>query len=206
MTTEPFYRVSLTYVKSKIPDSVLEQLKGEAKNILDNPNQYPKFNHRLAGVIEKEYLSIKSKIILEPYLIDLANEFHKYWNQWSDDSGNLPRWNIDNVWMNFQKKYEYNPLHNHTGNLSFVLWVQVPYELEDELSLPNCINSNTPANSLFQFVYTNLEGEIVVDKINVDKSYEGTIVIFPSSMYHMVYPFYTSDDHRISISGNLSKL
>ena len=37
---------------------------------------------------------------------------------------------------------------------------------------------------------------------NVDKSFEGKILMFPSYMQHQVFPFYTSDDYRITISGN----
>ena len=37
----------------------------------------------------------------------------------------------------------------------------------------------------------------------IDKTWEGTIVMFPSWLNHSVYPFYTSDDYRISISGNI---
>jgi hypothetical protein len=29
------------------------------------------------------------------------------------------------------------------------------------------------------------------------------MIMFPSSLNHMVSPFYTSDEYRISISGNL---
>ena len=199
MNIEPVYHLNLVYVKSKVPSFVLEELKQEAKNILENPNQYEEWNKKLAGNLEKEYKTSKSREILQPYLISLADEYFKD----SEHHGKCPHWEVDNLWINFQKKYEYNPLHNHTGDLSFVLWIQIPYKLEDEFSHSNCINSNTPTNSLFQFTYTNLRGELVQDKLEVDKSYEGTIVMFPSTMYHMVYPFYTSDKYRISISGNI---
>jgi hypothetical protein len=46
-------------------------------------------------------------------------------------------------------------------------------------------------------------GRIVQNRIEVDKSWEGTMIMFPSSLHHMVHPFYTSDEYRISISGNL---
>ena len=39
--------------------------------------------------------------------------------------------------------------------------------------------------------------------IVVDRSYEGVMLIFPAWLQHMVTPFYTSDDYRISISGNI---
>jgi len=168
MNIEPFYHVNLVYVKSKVPSFVLEELKQEAKNILENPNQFKKINDDLAGNIEQEYQTSKGREILQPYLISLADEYFKCSEKHKQNLG-CPHWHIDDVWINFQKKYEYNPLHNHTGNLSFVLWVQIPYELKDELSLPNCVNSNTPTNSLFQFTYTNLKGEVISDHLNIDK-------------------------------------
>lgn len=201
MDIEPFYFKNFAFVQSKVSSTTLEELKQEAKFILENSNQFKKYNKDLAGNLEKEYSTYKSKEILKPYLISLANEFHKQ----VTGNKNYPQWHIkDDIWINFQKKYEYNPIHNHIGNLSFVLWVQIPYNLEDELSHPNCMNSNTPSNSLFEFVCTDFMGRIVQNKIKVDKSYEGCIIMFPSSLHHMVHPFYTSDDYRISIAGNLS--
>jgi len=199
MDIEPFYFKNLAYVKSKVSSTTLEELKEEAKFILENSNQFKKYNKELAGNLEKEYSTHKSQDILKPYLISLANEFHKY----SVENEHYPQWDIKDLWINFQKKYEHNPLHNHTGVLSFVLWVQIPYELKNELSHPNCINSNTPSNSLFEFVCTDFMGKIVQNRIEVDKSWEGTIIMFPASLHHMVHPFYTSDEYRISISGNL---
>jgi hypothetical protein len=37
----------------------------------------------------------------------------------------------------------------------------------------------------------------------VESGWEGTIVMFPSKLLHIVYPFQTSDDYRVSIAGNL---
>ena len=199
MDIEPFYFKNLAYVKSKVSSSTLEELKQEAKFILENSNQFKKCNKELAGNLEKEYLTHKSQEILKPYLISLANEFHKH----LEENEHYPQWDITGLWINFQKKYEHNPLHNHTGVLSFVIWVQIPYSLKDELSYPNCINSNSPSNSLFEFIYTNFLGKVSTSDIHLDKSWEGTIIMFPSSLNHMVYPFYTSNEYRISISGNL---
>jgi len=199
MDIEPFYLKNLAFVQSKVSSATLEELKQEAKFILENLNQFKKNNKKLAGNLEKEYLTHKSEEILKPYLISLANEFHKQ----STENEHYPHWEVKDIWINYQKKYEHNPIHNHSGNLSFALWVQIPYNLEDELSHPNCIDSNTPSNSLFEFVCTDFMGRIVQNRIEVDKSYEGCIIMFPSSLHHMVHPFYTSDDYRISIAGNL---
>lgn len=199
MDIEPFYFKNLAYVKSKVSSTTLEELKEEANFILENSNQFKKYNEKLAGNLEKEYSTHNSEEILKPYLVSLANEFYKQ----STENEHYPHWEVKDIWINYQKKYEYNPIHNHIGYLSFVLWVQIPYYLKDELSHPNCMSSNTPSNSLFQFVYTDFMGKIGEHRIKVDKSWEGTIIMFPSFLHHTVYPFYTSDDYRISIAGNL---
>jgi hypothetical protein len=208
MKIESVYFNNLGYVQSKVSSATLEELKQEAKFILENSNQFKKHNKELVGNLEKEYSTHKSEEILKPYLISLANEFHKQSTElvppeFIPTNEHYPHWEVKDIWINYQKKYEHNPLHNHSGNLSFALWVQIPYNLEDELSHPNCIDSNTPSNSLFEFVCTDFMGRIVQNRIEVDKSYEGCIIMFPSSLHHMVHPFYTSDDYRISIAGNL---
>ena len=39
--------------------------------------------------------------------------------------------------------------------------------------------------------------------IEADHHWEQVIILFPSITQHCVYPFYTSDDYRITVSGNL---
>jgi hypothetical protein len=198
---EPIYFSFLGYIQSKISKNILEQIKKDVYYVLENKDKFRKCNNNLVGNIENEYYPYESEQILKPILFNLANEYHKH----SQKDKSLVNWNIDGIWINYQKKYEYNPLHNHSGDLSFVLWVQLPYNLEEELQLLNSKNSNSPSNSMFKFVYTDFLGEINSLPIHLDKSSEGTIVIFPSSLNHIVYPFYTSDDYRISIAGNLTK-
>ena len=106
-------------------------------------------------------------------------------------------------WVNIQKKYEFNPPHNHSGKYSFVLWVKVPYKFEDEMNLENCKNSNAPANSKFEFIFLDAFGEIVQQHYPVDESWEGVMLVFPANLKHSVYPFFTSDDTRISVAGNV---
>jgi len=198
---EQYYYNQLLYLQSKVSDDVLIRLKEEAKYILENESEFRKYNKSLAGNIEKEYEVKKTQEILRPNLIVLANEYCKHTKK--RENQNYSHWDLKDVWINFQKKHEHNPLHNHSGNLSFVLWVQIPYDLKEELELSNSKNSNTPSNSLFSFVFTDIFGNIVIDSIKVDKSYEGTIIMFDANLMHVVHPFHTSDNYRISISGNL---
>ena len=112
---------------------------------------------------------------------------------------------FESMWCNFQRKYEFNPPHTHSGLLSFVVFVKIPYDLEEEHKVYPDVKTNPTipiATSKFCFLNPNGTG-ISMDVINVDKSFEGKGFIFPSTQYHEVYPFYTSDDYRITVSGNL---
>tara|TARA_B100001250_G_scaffold70719_1_gene57026 strand:- start:929 stop:1609 length:681 start_codon:yes stop_codon:yes gene_type:complete len=107
------------------------------------------------------------------------------------------------LWVNFQKKYEFNPVHEHTGVISFVIWMRIPTSYKVEHALPHVANSNCPSASNFQIQYVNVLGEMNSHDVCLDKESEGIGLFFPSTMRHQVYPFYGSDEDRISISGNL---
>ena len=83
--------------------------------------------------------------------------------------------------------------------------LKIPYDLEEEIKVYPDVkkDGNTQiATSKFSFLNANGMG-VTHDVIDVDKSFEGKGFIFPSAQYHEVYPFYTSDDYRITVSGNL---
>ncbi len=106
-------------------------------------------------------------------------------------------------WVNFQKQLEFNPQHNHAGILSFVIWMQIPTDWREQHTIPSAKVSNSPAASDFQFTYTDIVGNIKAHPIYMDKSMEGTMVVFPAHLSHSVYPFYDCDEERISIAGNV---
>ena len=50
---------------------------------------------------------------------------------------------------------------------------------------------------------TNILGSTVEFPIYMEPEMEGVMMVFPSSLHHQVYPFYNTEEPRISISGNL---
>ena len=202
-TIEPYYHKQLLYLQSKVSDDILRQVKKETEYILENENSAERTSsqpHRVIPFVMS--MSEMGKEILKPNLIALANEYYKRTKRNQD----YPHWDFRRTWINFQKKHEQFSLHDHNGDLSFVMWVQIPYDLQEELKPPphNSKILFPPSSSLFNFVYTDTYGTVITKQINVDKSYEGTIIMFQSNLKHLVYPFHTSDDYRISISGNLN--
>jgi len=195
----------------KIPPDIYQALNREIVDIhtasetgsLDE-NGIVQMNPSLAGQITKEYQITKSLPLLNPFLEEMGRAYQKEWNYYPKENPNDNKLTVESVWVNMQKKLEVNPLHNHDGTLSFVAWLYVPFKLEDERNMPNCKNSRTvELASTFQFVYTTALGTIANCPMFVESGWEARIVMFPAKLLHMVYPFQTSDDYRISIAGNL---
>ena len=189
--------------EGKIPAQIYQALNKEIVDIHTNDQGILKMNESLAGQITKEYQITESRKLLDPYLEEIGRQYQNEWNYYPKENPNKDL-KVESVWVNMQKKLEVNPLHSHDGTLSFVAWLYVPFKLEDERNMENCKNSRTvELASTFQFVYSTALGTIANCPLFVENGWEGRIVMFPSSLLHIVYPFQTSEDYRISIAGNL---
>ena len=115
---------------------------------------------------------------------------------------------LSGLWVNFQKKGEFQPTHDHTGMFSFVIWMDIPYDWKDEAKLPFAkvrADGGTPSGGNFTFVYSNDNCRSVSEYvIPMSPEINGYCCFFPSDLCHQVYPFYTSDKDRITISGNIT--
>jgi hypothetical protein len=180
------------YYLGKVPIDIFSSIKKEVEEIKTDMNNASFAGHNLTGNIEKEYDLVNCKSQVEQYILTLLKEYDY----------NFDYLNSINQ-LNFQKKHEFNPNHNHSGVMSFVIWVKIPYSLEDEKEQGPGKHSNSNQASLFQFTYTDILGSPRILDLPIDSSYEGVICMFPNKLMHCVYPFYTSDDYRISVSGNI---
>jgi hypothetical protein len=189
------------FVIAKLPDEIIEECNNITKSILDNPDNFEAYNAGLAGHIKKEYKCNPPKGFEE--FVQSMMEMHfnssPYLSTLTVCDNDLPIM-LENFWVNFQEKYEYNPPHHHSGVFSFVIWHKVPYTKEDEEKVfentsIGCWNGN------FSFIYNDALG-IQNYIIPADNKMEGYICLFPANLIHAVYPFFTSDEYRISMSGN----
>ncbi len=112
---------------------------------------------------------------------------------------------LDSLWVNFQNKHEFNPIHSHGGALSFVIWMKIPTSSNEQNNLPISKNSSSKGlASNFSFIYNDILGTIRTFVYQMEKNISGYMVMFPSSLHHQVCPYYESDESRITISGNLA--
>ena len=113
---------------------------------------------------------------------------------------------LNKFWVNYQYQTEFNPYHEHTGVYSFAIWLRVPYDWEDQkkLSQFNHIKQEHIKAGNFEFEYIDTNGDIKNYAYQLSPISEGVMVFFPARLRHCVYPFYGTEEPRISISGNLS--
>ena len=183
----------------KIPDNLFNKLKKIIKN------KSIKFNNELAGNIEEQYLIQEAIPVFEKYLLDIIfknkNLVNYMQKKFTMNSKDLPV-KLDRMWVNYQKKYEFNPIHNHTGCFSFIIFVDIPYSMEEQFKYSKVKDSNNFRAGYLEFLTFSHLGDLNTSYFPIDKTYNQSAFIFPASLYHTVYPFYKVNKPRITVSGN----
>lgn len=202
---------NLGVLEAKLPFDLFKNLKNTIDEMADTGEKY---NNKLLGHMQEEYSLNHIKDNMSDFLLAMADTWQTnnpgYLETFEEVSKSKNyKLTLDSMWVNKQKKYEFNPIHLHSGVLSFVIWIKIPYELKNEESYFPPISGETEVDrtsaytSKFTFIYNDILGRIQASPVPVDKTWEGTILMFPARLHHCVYPFYTSDDYRISVSGNI---
>ena len=205
------------YYINKVSQEVMDELSEPINKLKSNFTQGIPVNDNLAGEIRHEYdMRVTPKFgrhirntyfEIENFSGHLSKTFGSNPFGWDDRLGNV-KVGASQLWINFQQKYEYNPPHVHSGIYSFVLWYQIPYSEDSEKKYSYKDGNHIDAinHGKFQFLYPQFEGPkmMVANRIlNVDKSKEGYFIIFPAILSHQVFPFYSSNDYRITVAGNV---
>lgn len=195
-------------LSAEVPKDILDKLNYEVnKMITQNFVNEIDYRENLLGHLSHEYRLDNCLDILEPFVVYLTELYDSKWNyiQTVDEVYNIAgpkKLKLHDLWVNVQQKHEFNPPHVHTGIMSFALWLKIPYDIdEEEKVFPKM--TGAPRTSKFSIHYNNILGQLHHYALRVDKSYEGKILVFPSSLSHSVSPFYTTDEYRISVAGNL---
>ena len=193
------------YLTAEVPSAVAAELRGSMDSLVKNSDTDARTS--LRGHLQEEWTLPLTKEI-SAFTRCLSYEYIKQFGfQPAMGVAETMRdietsdFKLQRLWVNYQKKYDFNPLHIHSGIFSFVIWVQIPYDLEEERKRYPKTSGNETASFMFQ--YNTALGGLDTAYINVDKTWEWKIVFFPARLNHGVNPFYTTDNTRISISGNL---
>jgi hypothetical protein len=195
---------------SRLTDEQLVPIWTEVDAIQANWDRNPKHNSKLMGQIEQEYTLVDSRAHIESLVIAVTKDYLDKYNYSGRthriDGGATEQLTLTPPWVNFQKAGEENPIHTHGGLMSFVLWLQLPYDIKTEQEQAPGRASRKCLAGHFNFHWTDILGQLQHYHIPADRTREGTLVLFPSELAHSVNPFYTSDEYRITISGNIFRL
>ena len=200
----------LTYQLSKDEMDFMWKRIAEATDSAKDPKLY---NEQLAGNISKSFdMGLHNLDTINNIVFPLIREYEKQFshikpfdNQVSGKQGFTRYMTLNDWWVNYQYQTEFNPTHHHSGVYSWVIWMKIPTEFEDQSKLPIAANSNAKNKiSNFTFTYIDTLGVVVDYAMKMNKDKEGMMAFFPASLKHSVYPFFNSDEPRISVAGNIA--
>jgi hypothetical protein len=184
---------NLGVITSKIPDDLFKKLKIECLNFIEKEKMISGLTSK--GVPEHYYLEYNNMELFN-FLGEWVKKYEKKYNY-------IKNFKVLNKeaplifkkpWINIQKKGEFIPSHIHDGVFSYSIWIQIPNLKK---------NSNNESAGCFEIQYQNILGARFNHLITLNKNSEGEFVLFPSMLSHCVYPFFDTDELRISISGNI---
>ena len=108
---------------------------------------------------------------------------------------------LNRFWVRASEVNDYQTLHSHQGVFSFVVWMRIPFDGNVERNIQGGFR---PQAGDFSMTYTDICGTIERKDWVLTPEFEGTMLLFPSSLNHVVYPHQTGDGYRISIAGDIS--
>ena len=191
----------------KIDENIIKELDVR----IEEAGGKPEFDAsgQLAGRIKKQ--THLDEVISDTTRNVILNHCKNFFEQTSGGQ-ELPMsaMTLDSIWSNIQEAREYNPIHQHTGNFSFVIYTR--NDLED-LSVEEIqdneydnkvvdYDNQKPLAGMIELFYGEGNWMNWTSFQHIPK--RGDILIFPSWLRHTVYAHYETGKIRISVAGNVS--
>ena len=105
------------YILDKLSDQQLKPIWDEVNKIKSDFSKARSMHHELAGNIEQEYEIVDSIPHVASFIgkyVDVYGLNSNYLNELAHNTKPC-KFKITKMWVNFQKKDEINPPHNHPG-------------------------------------------------------------------------------------------
>jgi len=107
------YRVG--YLEADVPEDIMELLRSETEEMEKTNFSYCiPYNDYLVGNIQREYIITKSASKLNDYIAQIAHAYYKEYGGSEGRKFEIPCFSnssYKDIWVNFQKKHEFNPVH-----------------------------------------------------------------------------------------------
>ena len=183
-------------VKTTIPEDIIIEMNKYVDDIINDSGEMNKLNHGkyLAGNVTNEFrldIEFMKKIKWSEFL---ANSCQKWLLEGHNIS--LNKFHLIASWVIRQYKNEYNPIHYHSGQISGVGYLKVPYDMGETFQKEKNLNHNG------KLVLIDGSKKFACSPTYVITPRVGDFYFFPSYMMHTVYPFSNTSDERRSVSFN----
>jgi len=162
----------------------------------------------LAGVLDKELRYTDQQLetivpLIGPYIEQYIEQL-KLCSHHSIDYCDI---DFETIWINYQYPGNYNPLHSHNRDISFVIYCDIPEAISQEEAINK---APRPGAISFYDGTTSSYGDKVNKFLEPIRQVDilpktGDMFIFPAYLNHCVQAF-KSDVVRISVSGNVRLL
>ena len=181
-------------LKTKLPNYVIKELLIQGKKAKQS------YNKSLAGHLKDQFL----------YPVNVQNWFYKEitpilqaYREGHCKYHGIENFNIelsfDDLWVNYMKAGDFNPIHTHGGDYSFVIFLQVPDKLKQEMK---DFEGTSAKPGMLMFEYTQQAKPRWATTGTAITPETGDFYMFPALLQHWVAPF-KSKVERISVSGNI---
>ena len=178
-------------ISEEFQKKLLEEGEASRKLKLD-------YRSRLAGILKEEYAYREREMFVKEISTCLGI-YDKGYQKWrNEEYKQKPEYLLNALWINYMKKNEFNPPHDHSDALSFVIFLKVPEEIIEE---QKNYKGNSGGPGSLGFIYGEGNRQAITYQSITPR--ERDMFIFPAWVKHYVAPFY-SDVTRISVSGNIA--
>jgi hypothetical protein len=181
------------YCTKQLSEKNLQPIIAEVDSIL-NQETVGEFNE--GGHVEMSYwLSERTRLHLEYLMVSTLREYRQ--NDPAYLSSNQPKLTVSRVNLYVQQPQESMGLHRFQGAFNWCLFLRVPYTLENERQ------HDRDRSGLLELSYTDVTGSIIHMAVPADRSWEGRLIIYPGNVSSTVYPFRSTPDARVVLTGAL---
>jgi uncharacterized protein (TIGR02466 family) len=181
-------------MKTKVPEDIRKRLLKDAKK------QLKSYHKHLAGHLHTQlrYNDDTTKWFYEQST-PIWQAYREGWSNWAGLTNYSCELNAHDLWVNFMKPGDFNPVHTHGGDYSFVIFLDVPEKIIEEQNAFEGTSAK-PGSLMFEFTQQAKPKWAITGQTYRPKT--GDMIIFPALLQHWVVPF-KSKCTRISVSGNI---
>ena len=181
-------------MRTKVPEDIRKRL------LTDGKKQLKSYHKKLAGHLDSQLkYNDETTGWFYQQSSPIWQAYREGWSNWTGLPNEGIELNAHDLWVNFMKPGDFNPVHTHGGDYSFVIFLDVPKKLIEEQDAFEGTSSK-PGSLMFEFTQQAKPKWAMTGQ--AFKPRTGDMVIFPALLQHWVLPF-KSKCTRVSVSGNL---